>query len=306
MCKIIGVLIPLLFLSCTVRQSSSDTGEVCDRIITTSATQVGFLTALHQQHRIVATCNKERIYSPLPDSIPDLGDAMSPSLEKIVQLQPALVLLTSYTPYDPLGEQLKRRNIPILYINEWQERTPLLRAKWIYVLGELTHTKSLADSIYTLVQQRYDSICTLTKALTDTMTIMSGQDFRGTWYVPTGNTFMGNLFHDAGFTYLYATDTTTNSLPLSFEKALLTFQQMDIWVGVNANSLDELRAINPKHTFFKSFNNKSVYNFNKRSTPLGANDFWERGTVHPDEILHDLYVLRTKGDTSELYYTRQL
>ena len=43
-----------------------------------------------------------------------------------------------------------------------------------------------------------------------------------------------------------------------------------------------------KHTWFKAFQQGEVYNFAKRTTPTGGNDFWETGVVRPDYILQDL------------------
>ena len=134
---------------------------------------------------------------------------------------------------------------------------------------------------------------------------MSGMSWRGTWYVPAGGTFMGNLFHDAGAQYKYDNNPSTSSIPLTMEQAIQDFVQADVWVGCEANSLKELEAIDKKHTWFKAFQTGEVYNFRRRALPSGANDFWESATVHPERVLQDLQkVLR--GDTTGLYYTMPL
>ena len=134
---------------------------------------------------------------------------------------------------------------------------------------------------------------------------MSGMSWRGTWYVPAGGTFMGNLFRDAGAQYKYEDDPSTSSIPLTMEQAIQDFAHADVWVGCEANSLTELVAIDNKHTWFKAYQTGKVYNFRRRALPSGANDFWESATVHPERVLEDLQkVLR--GDTTELYYMMQL
>lgn len=40
-------------------------------------------------------------------------------------------------------------------------------------------------------------------------------------------------------------------------------------------------------------------------TPSGANDFWERGVVHPDEVLGDI-IRMVQGDTTGLVYAAPL
>jgi hypothetical protein len=60
-----------------------------------------------------------------------------------------------------------------------------------------------------------------------------------------------------------------------------------------------------KHTWFRSYQNGEVYNFLRRTTSSGANDFWESGVVHPERILHDLQQVLT-GKKTDLYYMMQL
>ncbi len=159
----------------------------------------------------------------------------------------------------------------------------------------------MADSIFLSRRGLYDSISAL---LPQTLgpALMSGQSFRGTWYVPTGHSFMGKIFQDAGANYAYASDTSRGSLPLSIEQALLTFHEADVWVGVDVRSMDELASLDPRHTWLKAYQKGKVYNYLKRSTPAGANDFWERGVVCPDEILDDIRHVLYPDTNYEFHY----
>ena len=116
---------------------------------------------------------------------------------------------------------------------------------------------------------------------------------------------MGNLFRDAGAQYKYEDNPSTASIPLTMEHALQDFATTDIWVGCEANTLQELAAIDSKHTWFKAYQTGQVYNFRRRLLPSGANDFWESGTVHPERILSDLKKV-LHGDTTHLYYISPL
>ncbi|MGN1239306.1 MAG: ABC transporter substrate-binding protein, partial [Paludibacteraceae bacterium] len=55
--------------------------------------------------------------------------------------------------------------------------------------------------------------------------IMSGASYRGTWYVPSGTTYMGCLFRDAGAAYAFADERTNGSIPLTMEQALRAFSE---------------------------------------------------------------------------------
>jgi iron complex transport system substrate-binding protein len=106
--------------------------------------------------------------------------------------------------------------------------------------------------------------------------------------MPSGKSFMGKLYEDAGGTYHYASDTSLGSLPLGFETVLLHLQHADVWLNAQANSIAELLAQDPRYGLFDAVQNKCVYNFNTKTTAKGANDFWESGLAHPDKILSDV------------------
>ena len=274
-----------------------------ERIVCTSATHMGFIHELGMMDKLVGVCRPERVYNLSEEDrkrITDIGDDMQPSMEKILLLNPDLVILYTYAQGDPIPAQVEALGIPILYCNEWTETTPLARAEWIRFFGAIFGCLNQADSIYESVRDAYaqlkvDSLKFKGKS------IMSGMSWRGTWYVPAGGTFMGHLFRDAGAQYKYEDNPSTSSLPLTMEQALQDFAQADVWVGCEANSLKELEAIDKKHIWFNAFQTGQVYNFRRRALPSGANDFWESATAHPERVLQDLQkVLR--GDTTDLYY----
>ena len=281
--------------------------QAYERIVCTSATHIGFISELGMMDKVVGVCRPERVYNLSEeerDRITDIGDDMQPSMEKILLLNPDLVILYTYAQGDPIPAQVEALGVPILYCNEWTETTPLARAEWIRLFGAIFGCLNHADSIFASVKDAYaqlivDSLKFKGKSL------MSGMSWRGTWYVPAGGTFMGNLFRDAGAQYKYEDNPSTSSIPLTMEQAIQDFAQADVWVGCEANSLKELEAIDKKHTWFKAFQTRQVYNFRRRALPSGANDFWETGTVHPERILQDLQHI-LEGDTTQLYYVEKL
>ena len=279
--------------------------QAYERIVCTSATHMGFISELGIMDKVVGVCRPERVYNLSEEErerITDIGDDMQPSMEQILLLNPDLVILYTYAQGDPIPAQVEALGIPILYCNEWTETTPLARAEWIRVFGAVFGCLPKADSVFASVCDAYKRFRAMGDGqLAMGKSIMSGMSWRGTWYVPAGGTFMGNLFRDAGAQYKYDNNPSTSSIPLTMEQAIQDFVQTDVWVGCEANSLKELEAIDKKHTWFKAFQTGEVYNFRRRALPSGANDFWESATVHPERVLQDLQkVLR--GDTTDLYY----
>ena len=258
-------------------------------------------------HKVVGVCRPERVYSLSPEDrlrIQDIGDDLRPNMESILLLRPDVVVLSTYAKGDMIPQQVAALGIPVLFCNEWTEATPLARAAWIKVFGAAMGCQSRADSIYDAVCQSYSELVSA-ELHGERRSLMSGMSYRGTWYVPAGGTFMGHLFRDAGAAYQYEDDPSTFSIPLRLEQALQDFAQADVWVGCEAWSLDELQSIDPKHTWFRSYQTQEVYNFRRRTLPSGANDFWESGVVHPERILLDLQRI-LRGDTTQLYYSLPL
>ena len=292
-----------------MQQLTIGNGLLAERVVCTSATHMGFISELGMMDKVVGVCRPERVYNLSEEDrerITDIGDDMQPSMEQILLLNPDLVILYTYAQGDPIPAQVEALGIPILYCNEWTETTPLARAEWIRVFGAVFGCQTKADSVFASVCDAYGRMRAMGDGqLAMGKSIMSGMSWRGTWYVPAGGTFMGNLFRDAGAQYRYADNPSTSSIPLTMEQTLQDFAEADVWVGCNAHTLAELQSIDEKHTWFKAFQTGQVYNFYRRTLPSGANDFWESGTVHPERILHDLQAI-LRGDTSALYYTAPL
>lgn len=262
------------------------------RIGLTSCTHIGFLDAIGGVETICGVCSPELAYRDLSgaEGIANLGDAMTPNVERIVMSGADMVFVSTYAQGDVTSAQLVKLGVPVLFINEWMEQHPLARAEWIRLVGAFLDKEAVADSVFDAVCSRYERLCGQVRGWqTDARpSIMSGQDFRGTWYVPAGNTYMGRLFRDAGAAYRFEDTEHEGSIPLTLEKAMTDFADADVWVGVTARSMEELAMIDKQHTMFRSFQTGRVYHLMRRSTPSGANDFWERGVVHPDEILGDI------------------
>ncbi len=259
------------------------------RLAITSSTHAGFLDELDAIHILCGACSPHLIYTPLPNTCVDLGDAMQLSSERVLLAHPEAIMMNTYGASDPIPARLQTAGLPILYNMEWTELHPLGKAEWIRFVGAFVGKQHEADSIFQAVVQQYERLAfSVQHSAFNKRTILSGNNFRGTWYVPAGGTYMGQLFQHAGADYHFADDTRTSSIPFSIETCLLHFQDADVWVGSNCHTLQELAATDEKHTWFNAYQTGEVYNFYRRTTPTGANDFWESGTVHPEYILSDL------------------
>ena len=214
--------------------------EPLERIGASSATHIGMLAELGLLDRLVGMCNPEVSYHTLPETCHHLGDAMQPDCERIIANGVQAMLYSTYAPSDQSAERMESVGIPVLYNNEWRESTPLARAEWIRFVAVFFGKLAAADSIFCEVDSVYNAISTQRSAISCQQSVVSGLDFRGTWYVPAGGTYMGALYSDAGASYAYADDPRESSIPLTFEQALLTFADADVWLGCNVPSREAL------------------------------------------------------------------
>jgi ABC-type Fe3+-hydroxamate transport system, periplasmic component len=263
-------------------------------LMVNSATHLGFLELLNELNKVTGVCNTNYIFNPAirqdvqSGKITDLGDSFNLDIERLLLLHPQAVMTTAYNADDENSKRMRQTGLTILYNIEWQEKTALGRAEWIKFVGAFFDKSAEADSIFSDISHQYNKIKQQATNIKIKPTVLSGQDFRGSWSMPGGDSFSAHLFNDAGANYFYKDNKSTGSVSTTIEEALIHFNKADIWVNVQANTLNELAEMDAKYKLFKAFKEGNVYNTGKRSTPTGGNDYWEGAVARPDLLLSDL------------------
>ena len=263
----------------------------------TSVTHFEFLSLIGALSTVNAVCSPGIIYNAeinkrlSEGKITDLGDAFNINVEKTLQLKPGAVMMSGYNQNDPYAQRVAQAGVPVIFNNEWMETSLLARAEWIKFVAAFYDKEHQADSIFSVIDTRYNDIKAKAAGVKHKPRIMVGSNFRGTWYMPSGRNFMGKLFADAGSEYYYANDTTAGSLPLNVETVLKNFSETDIWLSCNFKTINELLKSDSKHGLFRPVKMQQVYSFNKRLLPSTANDFWESAVARPDLLLSDVIAI---------------
>lgn len=253
-----------------------------------------FLNMLNEAQSITGICSPELIYNVditnkyKKGDLINLGDAFNLNFERLLLLRPNAVMVSGFNQMNEQDNRIIQAGIPIIYNNEWTEQSLLARAEWIKFISAFYDKEHEADSIFSSIESNYNHVKKLAQQVATKPTVLSGSNFKGTWYMPGGKSYMAQLFADAGADYFYKNDTTEASLPLSFEMVLKNFRNADCWIGCNANSMKELLNSDERYALFNATQTGNVYNFNNRTTPTGGNDFWESAVARPDLILSDL------------------
>jgi iron complex transport system substrate-binding protein len=265
------------------------------RLIAGSCTQYAFLDMLGELSVLKGVCEGPKTYHPslrkalAQGKVADLGDPFRLEAERCLLLKPDALLMNSYNQKDARLERLSEMGIPVLYDNEWMESDLLARAEWIRFVGCFFGKEVLAETLFGRVERRYQHLRALVaKAGSRKPTVLSGDNFRGTWYLPGGRSYTAKLFADAGAAYRYAADTTTGSFACTFERVLNEFHDADVWVGVNAAPrIQALLSLDERYALLRPVRTGAVYAYTNRVTATGGNDFWERAVARPDEMLSD-------------------
>ncbi|MCK5102905.1 MAG: ABC transporter substrate-binding protein, partial [Cyclobacteriaceae bacterium] len=179
--------------------------------------------------------------------------------------------------------------IPVLVFSDWQETGLLGRAEWVKVVAALTGSEKLVNEKFELIEKEYKKLTSLTKDLDNPPKIICNLPYKGSWYVPGGNSYVSNLLHDAGSDYLWASDDGTGGIQMDFETVYAKGIEADFWINPDfAKTLQDIIDTDERLIDFKPISTRSVYNSNFRMSRGIANDFWESGIVNPHLILADL------------------
>jgi len=279
-----------------------------------SSTHIGYLESLGMEDLITGASNPYRFYNKKlfkkyeEGKIVNIGDDMKCNIESMIALKPDVIFTTGYEYNYNLKKILLKAGIPFIPISEWKESTILGRTEWIKLFAQFFNKEAKADSLFNTLKTNYNQLKSLTKNIEHKPTILWGSNFKGTWYMPGGKSYMGQMLVDAGADYKFKNDTTKGSIHMNIENVIEGMKDADYWLSPSAYSIEELKKQDKHYHIFKALKDKNVFNYDKRMNCKGFNDYWESGIMHPDvilkDIIHILHPSLFKG--YELYYFRKL
>lgn len=222
-------------------------------------------------------------------TITDVGDGMNPNIERIIDLHPDAILLSPFENSGGYG-RVEKLNVPIIECADYMETSPLGRAEWMRFFGLLFGRKQQADSLFAEVEKRYASLKVLVDTVSVRPTVLSELRNGSAWYTPGGHSTIGRLYADAGAAYVWADDTRSGSVPLSFETVFDRGRNADFWLFKYNETVDKtlssLRAEYALYAGFRAFQTGRVFACNTGKVP-----FYEETPFRPDWLLKDLILV---------------
>lgn len=280
-----------------------------------SSTQIGILKFLGVEDRIVAVSLRDKIYDEelnqksVKGEIQAVGHAETLNFEKIVELDPELVMVAGFMKISERETKLMQAGLPVAYNIEWMESSPLARAEWAKFIATFFNKEAEAEKHFKEIEQRYNKLKDLVENVESKPSILSGYNFKGTWYMPGGQSYLGQFLRDGKADYCWFSDSTSGSIPLSFEVVFDKQQDADIWFGPGqCKVLKDMEGLDQRYALFDSYKNGQVYCYTKRMKDRGANDWFESGIMQPDVVFKDIIKILHPEllPDHELYFYQQL
>lgn len=241
--------------------------------------------------QIGGVCDFQYIHSPFiidgvhDGSIKDCGDAMTPDLERIIDLEPDVVLLSPFENSGGYG-RVEELGVPLIECADYMESSPLGRAEWMKFYGRLFGVGDEADQLFRQVNDDYLQMKAKAADANEKPSVIADMKIGSVWYVPGGQSTQGKLWADANAVYPYADDSHSGSLALSFEAVFDKAGDANIWV-IRYNqpvplTYRQLAADYHGNAELKAFKERRVYGCN-----TGHTAFYEETPFHPDRLLRD-------------------
>lgn len=222
--------------------------------------------------------------------IEDCGSGMEPTLEKIINLSPDAIFLSPFQNSGGYGK-LEKLGIPIIEMADYMETSALGREEWMKFYGLLFGCEERANEIFAEVVGNYKKYKSIAEKSSTKPSVMMDLMAGSVWYVPGGQSTMGQLLSDANASYAYSSDTSSGSLSLPFESVLEKCADSDIWILRYGNTarpmtLADIRSQKEGYTNFRPYKTGEVYGCNTLTTT-----FYEETSFHPDLLLRDFVMI---------------
>lgn len=331
-CKILTVINPWqgakgvaysYFLADSTRRCSASKNDNAEqfilplkRLICLSTTHIAFIDKLQKASTIVGVSgssfvNSESILARIKrGEVKDVGYDQNLNYELIVSLKPDAVLCYGVGA-ESVGYllKLKELGIKLIFIGDYLEEDPLGKAEWIKAFGTLFNVNGIADSIFKSIVVEYSKAALLAKSIESKPRIFLNLLWKDSWFFPGGSNYFVKLIEDAGGDYIFKEFKGSQSYSISLEKAIEAGMNADIWLNPGASyRIADIKQTDERLIALTPCNNGRIFNNNLRSTPMGGNDFWESGVIHPDLILKDLiYIFHPELlPNHKFYYYRKI
>lgn len=263
------------------------------KVVILNASLVGYFTELGLEDRITGISSPEYVFSPRVHTlintgrIMNVGNEQKYNVEKIIALKPDAVFTNRIATFSSTYELLEKNGIPVIFLDEYLEKEPLSRSRYLLLIGKLMGMEQEAIVKFTNIKKTYDSLSLLASREKTRPAVLANEMYGSQWYMPGGQSMTAKFIRDAGGSYINAGSKSTGAETKSFEEVYAKSQGAGIWVNAgNHKSLRDLLQANQNYAKMDVFRTGKIYTVTQKE--LGrSNDYFESGIVRADLVLKD-------------------
>jgi iron complex transport system substrate-binding protein len=286
-------------------------------IVSLSTTHLPHLAKLGVVDKLIGISDSKQVNTPdvveriKAGKLAQIGNNSNVDIEKLLELNPDLVTTfgTGNSQTDSYAK-LTEAGLKVGINAEYMEDTPLGQSEWLKFTALFFNKESQAENVFKEITHKYQQVAQKAKSVKNSPTVFLGFNFKGTWFMPGGKSYVAKYLADAGANYLWNDDKSSGSLPLSFEVVLSRAANADYWLNLSQSwhNLKDLVAEDNRYADFKAMKTGNLYNNNARVNKTGGNDYWESGISNPDIVLSDLIKILHPEilPNHQLFYYRKL
>ena len=205
--------------------------------------------------------------------------------EALIENDPDAAVFSLFPGQD--NSRLQEVGIEMIPFADYLEQDPLARAEWIRFTGWLLGKDRLADSLFRITAQRYNTLRKLADSAGTRLRIFDGWMTGGVWYISGGRSYMARFYQDAGLLYVFSGLPESGSKASGFEEVYSKASDAEVWRLIVSDrkgfSRKDILVSDSRYALFKAFRDGKILVCNASLTP-----YYEEGVARPDRILSDL------------------
>lgn len=269
------------------------------RSVISTSVHCGLVVNLGCRDRIAGVCDPQYIHHPWIESqvkngkIADCGSGLSPTVEKIIDMEPDAIFLSPFQNSGGYG-QVEHLGIPIIETADYMETSALGRAEWMRFYGLLFGVEERADSLFDTIEKEYKELRALAAQDASHLSVLMDKQTGSVWYVPGGRSTVGRMIGEASARYPWSENNDSGSLQLPFESVLNKGADCDVWLfrynSPHAITYNELLTENQGYNQFKAFTSRQAYGCN-----TATSTFYEDTPFNPALLLRDIVIITHPG-----------
>ncbi|QFG53068.1 ABC transporter substrate-binding protein [Chryseobacterium sp.] len=267
------------------------------KVVLLNASLVGYFTELGLEDRIIGISSPEYIYSPRVqalinnNSILNVGNEQKYNVEKIIALKPDAVFTNRIATFSSTYDLLEKNGIPVIFLDEYLEKEPLSRSRYLLLIGKLMGMERKAAGKFMDIKKTYDSLALLVSGEKTRPVVLANEMYGSQWYLPGGQSMTAHFIRDAGGSYINAGSKGAAAEVRSFEEVFSKSQNARIWVNAgNHQSRGDLLQANPNYSKMEVFRSGKIYTVTQKERGR-SNDYFESGVVRADLVLKDYIMI---------------